>query len=111
MSKESMPVIKDQIYGVGNDTDFSKAIELIFNDDELLKKTDLNSKQIVKLNTCLGMAKEYESDTLADLCLTFIKLRISNSRKGRKEAVTMTQQLSMMKRLEGIEQSLKNSPK
>lgn len=105
---QSMPIIQDDLFGIGHTSDFSKALEKMFTDDETLKlKTDLTPKQICKLNIIKQMANYYNVPLLKEMYYRFIALRVSKERKGRKEAVDMTQQIISLKRLEGIEKMVK----
>jgi len=98
-----LPVIEEDMLGVGDKTDFSKSLEVMFNDEEVEKKTDLSPRQISKLNIIRQMAEEYGIDLLMEMYERFIALRVSNGRKGRVEGVTMTQQIAQFKRLEALE--------
>lgn len=105
MSKQ-IPVIDDDTFMVGNTTDFSKSIGLMFNSENIGKKTDLDAKAIAKLTQLYTMAIHYEIPLLKDMCNKFVELRVSLKRKGRDEAVKMTQQISTMKRLEALEDNM-----
>lgn len=102
----TMPIIEDDVIGVGSVTDFSKSLKVLFNDDNINKKSDLKPKQICKLNILYEMAKEYQVPLLVGMCNRFIELRVSKDRKGRGEAVSMTQQISVLKRLEAMESQM-----
>ena len=104
---ESIPVIDDEIFTTDSKSDYSKSIDLMFNDIDFTKKSDLSSRQINKLTKLYQMAEEYEMPMLKEMCDKFIALRVSHARKGRKEAVQMTQQISTMKRLEALEETMK----
>jgi len=105
--QEQMPVIEDDIIGIGTSTDFSKVIEKLYSDENVKMKTDLSSKQICKLNIIRQMAEYYDVDLLKELYHRFISLRVSLQRKGRKEAVSMTQQIMSLKSLEAREKFLR----
>lgn len=106
-----MPVIQDEVFGIGSDTDFSKSLKVLYDEENEVKKTDLSAKQICKINILWAMAVEYECELLRDMCISFIRLRVSKDRKGRAEAVNMTQQLNMFKRIEALESASKASHK
>jgi len=103
---KNIPVIDDDTFMVGSSTDFSKSIDLMFNAENLAKKTDLDAKAIAKLTQLYQMAAEYEIPLITSMCDKFIALRVSLKRKGRGEAVQMTQQISTMKRLEALEENM-----
>lgn len=98
-----LPVIEEDLFTTGSKTDFSKSLEVMFNDENPEKKTDLSSKQIAKLNQIKEMGDYYDIPLLVELYDRFISLRVSKSRKGRTEGVTMTQQIAQFKRLEALE--------
>lgn len=98
-----LPVIEDDIFSTTDKSDFSKSLEVMFNDDNEEKKSDLTSKQISKLNKIAQMADYYDSPLLLALYERFVRLRVSKAREGRKEGVTMTQQIAQFKRLEALE--------
>jgi len=100
------PVIDDDTFMVGSSTDFSKSIDLMFNEENINKKTDLNARDIAKLTQIYQMASEYEIPLLKQMADNFLALRVSLKRKGRNEAVQMTQQISTMKRLEALEEGM-----
>lgn len=101
--KESMPVIEEDMFGIGQSTDFSKSLKEMFSDENIKMKTDLTSKQICKLNIIREWSSYYDIPLLEHLYHRFIALRVSKDRKGRVEAVTMTQQIMQLKRLEAYE--------
>jgi hypothetical protein len=103
-----MPVIEEDIFGLGKATDFSKAISEMFSGDikNLRMKTDLSPRQICNLNVSKQMADTYDVPLLKALYYRFLGLRVSKERKGRVEAVSMTQSILQMKRLEMIENQL-----
>lgn len=102
----NVPVVDDDTFMVGSSTDFSKSIDLMFNAENLGKKTDLTAKDIAKLTQIYQMADEYEIPLLKKMADRFLALRVSLKRKGRNEAVQMTQQISTMKRLEALEENM-----
>jgi len=102
----SMPVIQDDLFGLGSETDFSKSLKEMFSDENVEKKTELSAKQICKLNIIREMAEYYDVPLLREMYNRYIALRVSLKRKGRTEGVTMTQQLVSMKRIEAMEKQL-----
>lgn len=98
-----LPVIEEDLFSTGSKTDFSKSLEVMYNDENPEKKTDLSPKQIAKLNQIKQMGEYYDIPLLIDLYDRFIALRVSKSRKGRTEGVSMTQQIAQFKRLEALE--------
>lgn len=109
--KESMPVIEEDMFGVGQSTDFSKSLKEMFSEDNIKMKTDLTPKQICKLNIIREWADYYDIPLLEHLYQRFIALRVSKERKGRTEAVNMTQQIMQLKRLEAYENMIKGGTK
>jgi len=101
--KEAMPVIEDDMFGIGQSTDFSKSLKEMFSKDNIKMKTDLTPKQICKLNIIREWSDYYDIPLLKHLYNRFISLRVSKDRKGRGEAVSMTQQIVSLKRLEAYE--------
>jgi len=104
---ESMPVIEEDMFGIGQSTDFSKSLKEMFSEENIKMKTDLTPKQICKLNIIREWAEYYDIPLLTHLYNRFIALRVSKDRQGRHEAVTMTQQIMQLKRLEAYEQMIK----
>lgn len=108
---QSIPIIDEDIFTTSSATDFSKSIDLMFNEKNLSKKTDLSARDIAKLTQIYQMAEEYEIPLLKDMADKFIELRVSLKRKGRGEAVQMTQQIAQMKRLEALEHEMSSGRK
>jgi len=102
-----MPIIQEDLFGTGDSTDFSKIVEEMYNDQNVKMKTDLSAKQICKLNIIKEIANYYNVDLLKEMYYRFIALRVSLTRKGRVEAVKMTQQILAMKRLEMADKMIK----
>jgi len=98
-----LPVIEEDLFATGSKTDFSKSLEVMYNDENPEKKTDLSPKQIAKLNQIKEMGDYYDIPILIELYDRFIALRVSKARKGRTEGVSMTQQIAQFKRLEALE--------
>ena len=111
--EQTMPVIEDDLLGIGQSSDFSKAIKEMFSGDEptLAMKSELTDKQICNLNISKQMADTYDVELLKLMYYRFLALRVSKARKGRKEAVDMTRGIFSMKRLEALENSLKGGIK
>jgi len=107
----TMPIIEDDVIGIGSATDFSKSLKVLFDDENINKKSDLKPKQICKLNILYQFGDEYEVPLLTCMCDRFVELRVSKDRKGRVEAVNMTQQLGMFKRIEAMENQLSGGRK
>lgn len=104
--KNQMPVIADDLLGLTSSTDFSKITEKMYSEDQIKMTTDLSSKSIYKLNLLYAMAEEYDLPMLSSLCDTFIQLRVSHDRMGRKEAVSMAQAILGMKKLDAMEKMI-----
>jgi hypothetical protein len=102
----NIPVIADDLIGLQSSSDFSKIITELFGDENIVMKTDLTARAISKLTQLWQMADYYGNKMLAEMCMRFIGLRISKDRKGRTEAVDMTQGIMALKRLEGIEKMI-----
>lgn len=100
---DSVPVIEDDMFGLGQSTDFSKSLKEMFSGENIKMKTDLSPKQICKLNIIREWSEYYDIPLLKNLYTRFISLRVSKDRQGRNEAVTMTQQIMQLKRLEAFE--------
>ena len=98
-----LPIIEEDMFTTGSKTDFSKSLEVMYNNENPEKKTDLNPKQIAKLNQIREMGEFYDIPLLNNLYDRFISLRVSKGRKGREEGVKMTQQIAQFKRLEALE--------
>jgi hypothetical protein len=107
--KMQMPVIAEDLMGLGTSTDFSKMTEKMYSADQIKMTTDLDEKAICKLNLLYAMSSEYDIPMLANMCDLFIELRVSNGRKGRTEAVSMAQAILGMKRLDFMEKQLDGS--
>lgn len=105
--QDSMPVIEDDMFGIGQSTDFSKSLKEMFSEENIKMKTDLTPKQICKLNVIREWSEYYDIPLLKHLYHRFIALRVSKDRQGRTEAVNMTQQIMQLKRLEAFENSIK----
>jgi len=105
--QESMPIIKDDLFGIGESSDFSKIVEEMFDENNVKMKSDLSSKQICKLNISKQIAEYYDIPLLKEMYYRFIALRVSKNRQGRAEAVNMTQQILAMKRIELAEKYAK----
>jgi hypothetical protein len=104
--KKQMPVIIDDMFGLGSSSDFSKMTEKMYSPDQIKMTTDLSEKSIGKLVKLYAYSSAYDIPLLAYLCNTFIELRVSKDRKGRDEAVSMSSAILGMKRLEGIERMI-----
>jgi hypothetical protein len=104
---ENLPVIEEDMLGIGQSTDFSKSLREMFSEENLKMKSDLSSKQIAKLNIIKEWSEYYDIEILRRLYSRFIALRVSKLRKGRDEAVKMTQQIISMKRIENMENMLR----
>lgn len=98
-----LPVISENTFTTESNSDFNRAMETLYSPEDLELKTDLSPKQISKLTQAYAIACYYENDILIGLYNSFIALRVSKSRKGRKEGVSMTQQIMHLKRLENYE--------
>ena len=101
---QAVPVIDEDVFTTSSASDFSKSVALLFDEQNLAKKTDLRAKDIAKLTQIYEMSEEYDIPLLKEMADKFIELRVSLKRKGRNEAVQMTQQISTMKRLEALEE-------
>lgn len=77
--------------------------KIMIQDDEY---TDLTDRQIIHLAILEGILKIMPSPFLAQLILSFKRLRKSHKRKDRQEAVKMVQ--SLREEQEGIQSKLKN---
>lgn len=108
---QAIPVIDEDVFTTSSASDFSKSVSLLFDEQNLAKKTDLNARDIAKLTQIYQMAEEYDVPLLKQMADKFIELRVSLKRKGRGEAVQMTQQISQMKRLEALEEGMKGMRK
>lgn len=73
--------------------DLQYAAETLFQDENLLMKTDLNVQQITALARGHVFAELYQSPTMANLCHVVESLLISKGRKGRAEMVDITKQI------------------
>lgn len=100
---QQMPVIAEDLIGIGSSTDFSKITEKMFSEDQIAMTTDLEGKDVCKLTVLFGMADEYELPMLRTLCEKFIALRVSKGRKGRTEGVSMAQAILGLKKLDMME--------
>lgn len=98
-----LPVIAENTFTTASDSDFNKAMETMFSNENLELKTDLSAKQISKLTKLYHVAEFFENDLLLGMYGTFISLNVSKKRKGRTEGVNMTQQIMHLKRLENYE--------
>ena len=67
--------------------DDSKDIKVLFDDEDLEKKTDLNKLQVMALSKARTFANRYDSKVLNDFINHYITFSISKDRKGRKEFV------------------------
>ena len=106
--QNQMPVIQDDMFTLGSSSDFSKIVEEMFDEENVKMKSDLNARQICKLNLVKQMAEYYDVELLKQLYWRFIALRVSLARKGRVEAVSMTQQIMGLKSLEMREKLVKD---
>ena len=106
--KQNMPVIVEDLFGLQSTTDFSRITEKMYSEDRIDMITDLSAKSICKLNILYTFASEYDVPMLQYMCDKFILLRVSNERKGRKEAVDMATAIPGLKRLEGIEKAIES---
>jgi hypothetical protein len=104
--KKQMPVIIDDMFGLGSSSDFSKMTEKMYSPDQIKMTTDLSEKSIGKLVKLYAYAEAYEVPLIEHLCNIFIELRVSKDRQGRDEAVSMSSAILGMKRLEGIERMI-----
>lgn len=104
--KTKMPIIAEDLIGIGSSTDFSKMTEKMYSPDQIKMTSDLSEKSIAKLNILYAMAKEYDIPMLFNMCELFIELRVSKERQGRSEAVSMAQAILGMKRLDFMEKEL-----
>jgi hypothetical protein len=103
--KQQMPIIAEDLIGIGTSTDFSKLTEKLYSIDQIDMTSDLSGKDICKLTILYGMAVEYELPMLAELCEKFITLRVSMNRKGRDEGVNMATAILGLKKLDLMEKA------
>lgn len=73
--------------------DLQYAAETLFQDDNLMMKTDLSTGQINALARGHIFAELYQCDMMTQLCHTIESLMVSKGRKGRSEMVDMTKQI------------------
>lgn len=67
----------------GSDND----IDILLNDDNIMKMSDLDSNTISTLSKAKLYADKYDSDTLKQYIDNYLKFSVSKSRKGRGELV------------------------
>jgi hypothetical protein len=107
--KKSIPIIADDLFGLSNSTDFSKMADKLYSENQIKMITELTGKQISKITRLYALAKQYDVPMLKEMCDTFIELRVSKDREGRKEAVNMAQAIIGMKRLDALEKMIETS--
>ncbi|MEM3282112.1 MAG: hypothetical protein QW591_03305 [Candidatus Micrarchaeaceae archaeon] len=83
----------EELFGeVEEETDYSKVIMQFFEPETFKTKTDLPKGKILNLalaHTYSSIIKKYSkegSDLIEELLEKYYKLRVSNERKGRREA-------------------------
>lgn len=86
---------KDETSGVA-------AIKQIFDENNLMMKTELQPKEIHYYARLYVISKVLNLPRLKDFCDVELSLKISNARKGRREAVEISRQQPEPPRQRGL---------
>lgn len=84
-AKNKVSAVEQDIELIEQKETIDKSFRELMNDTNLLKSTDLTTKEIKKLNIIYTYAKKFGFNNLVDLVENFMRMKISHNRKGRIE--------------------------
>ena len=73
---------------------YDKMFELIYSDDNIELKTDLNPRQILAITRCDMYSQIFDLPIVKDLTNKFERLQLSNARKSRKEFTEISKSIN-----------------
>jgi predicted CopG family antitoxin len=80
---ESLELILSEVEG----EDTGKELQELFSNDNIEKKADINSRQVMALAKAKTFAERYNNEVLKDFIINYIVYSVSKDRRGRKEFV------------------------
>ena len=81
--------VLDSLQGLEEESDFSKVVERLLSDDNIMMKTDLSQRQINVISVLSTYADMYDIIPIKKLIANLLKLQISKGRASRREIVDM----------------------